>query len=748
MGCGAVLSEVGHQPWIIAAITAFGVALGILSLRLLLRRETAHRRLNHQYELLREQQEQLRARKLHFDAALNHMSEALCIFDSDQRLIVSNDRYAEIYGLRPDAIRPGMTMREIIDLRYQAGSLPAMSREDFDNWRNSIFVANSPSDTIVKHTNGRVYTIHHRPMANGGWIATHDDITEREELHSQLREQFEIMNQQKLQLTAKNFQFDTALNNISQGVCFFDGERRLLICNNRYLDMYDIDPPAVAPGITLSEIMDLRREAGTFAAMSEEDYHAWRNEVIMADSPTDTIVELMNGRVFEIHHRPMPDGGWVATHADITQQRRAEEQNQLMVRRLRAAQDELTSAVTAAEASNEAKSSFLANMSHEIRTPLNGILGMAQVLENDRLTTFQRESVRTILDSGQTLMTLLNDVLDLSKIEAGKLDILPIDGEVENVFLHLHKLFLPRALEKLITLDVKIDPAIPKLLKFDYVRIHQCVANLISNAVKFTNTGGVRVAVTIELADAGDYLISVAVSDTGIGINKEAAARLFSDFSQADASTTRQFGGSGLGLAISRKLARMMGGDVNLTSQPGKGSTFTLTFRASAASSAKLAPAALPQGDVPSAPLLGLKILLVDDNTINRSVARLLLAPSGVVVTEATNGREALDRLAEQQFDLVLLDVHMPVMDGLETIKHIRAGNAAWRDLPVIALTADAMTGDKERLLLMGMTGYTSKPIEQRALMHEIHRVLSTRAVPCNHTQRDGFGRAAPARSP
>ncbi len=733
-----VLSEVGHQPWIVAVFTAF--AMGILGLRFLLRRETIHRRLRGQFELLKERQEQLLAGNLQFEAALNHMSEALCIFDGEQRLIVSNNRYAEIYGLRPDAIRPGMTLPEIIDLRYRAGSLPAMSREEFDSWRTSIFVANSPSDTIVRHTNGRVYAIHHRPMASGGWIATHDDITEREELHSQLREQFEIMNEQKLQLAAKNLQFDTALNNISQGVCFFDGERRLLICNNRYLDMYDIDSAAVSPGSTLSEIMDLRRGAGTFAAMSEEDYHAWRNEVIMADSPTDTTVELMNGSVFEIHHQPMPDGGWVATHGDITQQRRAEEQNQLMVSRLRAAQDELKRAAAAAEASNEAKSSFLANMSHEIRTPLNGILGMAQVLENELLTNSQRESVRTILDSGQTLMTLLNDVLDLSKIEAGKLEILPIDGEVEHIFLHLHKLFLPRALEKLITLDVEIDPAIPKLLKFGYVRVHQCVANLISNAVKFTNIGGVRVAVTHELADAGDYLISVAVSDTGIGINKEAAARLFSDFSQADASTTRQFGGTGLGLAISRKLARMMGGDISLTSQPGKGSTFTLTFRASAASSAKFAPAALSQGDVLSAPLLGLKILLVDDNAINRSVARLLLAPSGVVVTEAANGREALDRLAEQEFDLVLLDVHMPVMDGPETIKHIRGDNAAWRDLPVIALTADAMSGDKERLLSMGMTGYTSKPIEQRALMHEIHRVLRTEEVPCNRTRREAFG--------
>ena len=230
--------------------------------------------------------------------------------------------------------------------------------------------------------------------------------------------------------------------------------------------------------------------------------------------------------------------------------------------------------------------------------------------------------------------------------------------------------------------------------------------------------------------DSDNYVISVAIADTGIGISKEAAARLFSEFSQADASTTRQFGGTGLGLAITRKLARMMGGDVTLTSQPGKGSTFTLSFRAPRRHPnwPIPVPEPLPEARTPTAALQGLKILLVDDNTINRSVARLLLAPSGVVVSEAETARRRWTRLAEQDFDLILLDVHMPVMDGMETIKHIRAAKCSWRDIPVIALTADAMSGDKERLLSLGMTGYASKPIEQRALIHEIHRVLSVAA--------------------
>jgi CheY-like chemotaxis protein len=269
------------------------------------------------------------------------------------------------------------------------------------------------------------------------------------------------------------------------------------------------------------------------------------------------------------------------------------------------------------------------------------------------------------------------------------------------------------------------------VLKFDYVRIHQCVANLISNAIKFTETGDVTVSVTHQPTDTGDDLISIAVADTGIGISQEAASRLFAEFSQADASTTRQFGGTGLGLAITRKLARMMGGDVSVASQLGRGSTFTLTFLASKASASSALPAPEPSPDnrAGSVSLQGLKILLVDDNAVNRSVARLLLAPSGVIITQAANGREALDRLAEAAFDLVLLDVHMPVMDGTETIKHIRATEEPWRDIPVIALTADAMAGDKARLLALGMSGYASKPIEQRVLIQEIQRVLSLAAV-------------------
>ena len=355
---------------------------------------------------------------------------------------------------------------------------------------------------------------------------------------------------------------------------------------------------------------------------------------------------------------------------------------------------EVESARDAAEAATRVKSEFLANMSHEIRTPLNGVLGMAQALESRPLDSETREMVATIRESGSNLMSILNDVLDLSKIEAGRLDIAPVDTSVLQA------------------------------LRFDPVRVRQCVLNLVSNAVKFTREGQVEIKLSVSPTGADRTLVTIEVSDTGIGMDDRTCARLFEAFSQADASTTRKFGGTGLGLAISRRLARMMGGDIVVYSRPGEGSVFVLTFLADAPIPIPVSTTS-PRLDASKAMRLrGARVLLTDDNAINRQVVRLFLQPQGAVITEASNGREALDALLRDNFDLVLLDVHMPVMDGLETIRRIRQSDAAWHGLPVIALTADAMAGDRERLLAIGMSGYVSKPIDQAQLLAAIAAFL------------------------
>jgi hypothetical protein len=389
--------------------------------------------------------------------------------------------------------------------------------------------------------------------------------------------------------------------------------------------------------------------------------------------------------------------------------------------------EEVEKARDEAEAATRAKSLFLANMSHEIRTPLNGVLGMTQALEATPLNPDARAMVSTIKESSATLMIIVNDVLDLSKIESGRMEIFPVDGRVADILESVQRLFRPEADEKGIGMSVSIDPSLPERLSFDPVRVRQCLSNLVSNAVKFTRQG--RVSIHASAApELGRTCVSIRVTDTGPGIDRKTQDRLFHAFTQADESTTRQFGGTGLGLTIARDLARLMGGDILVSSKPGEGAEFTFHFVADAASPVPKSRIASRESREAAAErhsrMRGARVLLTDDNTINRQVARLFLQPQGAVITEAVNGKEALDLLSTQPFDLVLLDCNMPVMDGMEAIARIRASGEPWSTLPVIALTANAMSGDRERLLALGMSGYVSKPIDRIELYAEIERVL------------------------
>ncbi len=364
------------------------------------------------------------------------------------------------------------------------------------------------------------------------------------------------------------------------------------------------------------------------------------------------------------------------------------------------------------EAASEAKSTFLATMSHELRTPLNGVLGMAHTLKKEPMSQTQAERVDTIIDSGNLLTALLNDVLDMSKIEAGKMEIAPVEDDLVHALHQTVRLFEPAAAKKGVTLRFEPAADIPDRLSFDPVRVRQCAVNLLNNAVKFTENGAITAAVRCEPAGKGQRVV-MTVTDSGIGMDDETVARLFAPFVQADASITRRFAGTGLGLSIVRRLARLMGGDVSVESAPAEGSTFTLTFLVDAApAEAGDAQEDAPQDDTS---IRQRRVLLVDDNPVNRQVAAIFLKELECDVVEAREGSEALERLAAGRFDLVLLDLHMPGMDGMETIARIRRARAAWSDVPVAALTADAMGGEREECLRAGMDSYIPKPFEPAA---------------------------------
>lgn len=396
------------------------------------------------------------------------------------------------------------------------------------------------------------------------------------------------------------------------------------------------------------------------------------------------------------------------------------------VREERDAQAKLQKALDKAEAATQMKSEFLANMSHEIRTPLNGVMGIAQVLSCTDLDGRQAEHVALIKDSGANLMSLLNDILDLSKVEAGKIDITPIDIDLRHKLSRVFKTYEALAREKSIDLQIIIAPHLPTSLRLDPVRLRQCLSNLLSNAIKFTEKGKVTVAIT-GAPKGACYELIMHVSDTGIGISSDKLDHIFDSFQQADGSTTRNFGGSGLGLTITRRLARLMAGDLSVVSKPGRGSIFTLRLMANTCQEKRMLkePSKEP---IPPKGFCGRRLLIVDDNLINRRVARSLLDVYGFDLHEAVDGLDALDKLAGSQFDLVLMDMHMPRLDGMGATKSLRESDGINKHIPVIALTANAMQGDRERYLAQGAQGYVSKPINERDLIREIGKVLTLSA--------------------
>jgi signal transduction histidine kinase/ActR/RegA family two-component response regulator len=379
---------------------------------------------------------------------------------------------------------------------------------------------------------------------------------------------------------------------------------------------------------------------------------------------------------------------------------------------LAAAHRDLEAQTQAAQAANQAKSAFLAMMSHELRTPMNGVLGMAHALGRTELSDQQARFVDTLLRSGGGLMTILNDVLDLAKIEAGKFDIETRAFDLRQTLTRTCDLWRPAAEEKGLRFSCDIAPEVPDWVRGDDARLRQILQNLLSNAVKFTAAGAVR----LEVAMRGDAVL-FSVIDTGPGLDEETQGRLFQGFTQADSTVARRFGGTGLGLAISRELARLMGGDVTLTSRLGYGARFELRLPMAAAT---------PEGQVRSADPAGLerdlRVLVVDDNPTNQEVARALLSAIGVDVETAGGGEESLAALTAARFDLVLMDIHMPGMNGVEALAAIRAGGYA--ALPVVALTADAMAGERDRLLALGFDGYVSKPIDPAELISALGAAL------------------------
>jgi len=506
----------------------------------------------------------------------------------------------------------------------------------------------------------------------------------------------------------------TLINSTPDIVCFKDGQGRWMEANRSILDLFELNG-ADYRGKTDEELagqtQPLFKEA--FDYCRKTDAETWarlkpsrKEEILPTASGEPRTFDLIKVPVVQDDGRPM---GLVLLGRDITERKKAE--------------DGLLKAKEEAEAANRSKSEFLANMSHEIRTPLNGILGMLELLKTTDVNQEQEEYVVNAMQASRRLTRLLSDILDLSRVEAGRLLISREPFNFSEVMASVEHLFAPAARQKGLDLSFNVDPDIPDNLSGDAVRLQQVLSNLVGNAVKFTDKGEIRVeAHSLTPCGEGECRVLFSVSDTGIGMPDDKLDKLFDAFTQAEHYYARRYQGAGLGLAITRQLVSLMGGTMSVSTEEGRGTTFTFSIALTLAAQ----ESAAPQEALSPMPHMGLRVLLAEDDAISAFATKRLLEKIGCVITLAESGRQALHALAENEFDVVLMDVQMPNMDGLEATRAIRGGGAGEdrAQVPIVALTAYAMAGDRERFMDAGMDDYLAKPLESRALMEVLARLF------------------------
>ena len=628
------------------------------------------------------QAEQRRADALErLQLSLDMAPAGLAFFGPDDRLCTWNDLYAEIACSNGVDLAKGMLFQDIL-VQIRPTYVAARDKHGRRQWTEDRLTARASGASIEQaRQDGRWYQFDDRRMPDGGTASVIVDVSELK--------------------TKETF--------------------NRAIFDNNAAPMWIVDPVTLDFLQVNEEALSLfgwsREEFATMSVLdvlSECEHDLFRHELSSAEEkhyrPTRPW-KFRSRSGGELFIRPFAsslrgiDGKTVlvAPPPDVTAKVLADRKLATNTRALKAAKKR-------AETASRAKSEFLAMMSHELRTPLNGVLGMSQALQGAGLPPEQETQVDTIVRSGQALTAILNDILDLSKIESGRMDLDVKTLNIRTLVQNSCELWFQVAEDKGLKFEIDLEADVPEWFAAGGLRVRQIILNLVSNAIKFTSEG--QVSLRLARADAG---VVLTVEDSGCGISASAQKRLFQPFEQLDAGTARSHGGTGLGLAITRKLCEMMNGEVTVSSRPGQGTVMTVTLPLKPTSP----PEAIAPQDENTLPA-DLTILVAEDNTTNQAVIRALLGSLGCHVTVVDNGFDALEAHRSSQFDLVLMDVHMPIMDGIAAVRAIRRGEAGDHTIPIIALTADAMISEREQFLANGFDYYVAKPIEAGKLFQTI----------------------------
>ncbi|MBX7124694.1 MAG: PAS domain S-box protein [Cyclobacteriaceae bacterium] len=641
-------------------------------------------------KLIREIRETNELKQVVFDT----VSDSVITFDAQGQIIFCNDATTELFGYSAEELK-GRTLRSLLQIQHEDGLAILLSGLKSAGAQLS---RRAPIELEVVHKDGR-----HIPVE----VSLGETVTTGVRIFTAIIRDISARVASESMLKSANKRLENLIQTLKAGLLVEDETRHIILANQTFCEMFGIPAqPHQMVGLDCSnsseESKDLFVNPAEFVSRIDELLK--RREVVSAEE-----LHLNDGRTFARDYVPIfvdnQYRGHLWLYRDISETKRIEQ--------------DLIHAKLLAEESMNAKQDFLARMSHELRTPIHGVLGLTNLMAAQSLTDDSREYLRGIKSSGEHLLAIINDILDLAKIEAGKLKLQQVEFRPADIFRSLVSNFASLAEAKAIRLEISYDPGIPEVLVGDPVRLNQVLMNIVSNAIKFTERGSVVLNAALTSRNNHRAYLKIIVKDTGVGIPPANLEAIFESFNQGDRHTAVKFGGTGLGLSIVKQLLELFGGHVTVTSEVGKGSTFTVELDFGIGTTAPQQSSAVWDHHLN---FPGKKVLLVEDNMINQIVARKTLEKWLIQVDVAGNGREALERLrAQQDYDLIIMDVQMPEMDGFETTRAIRSDfKEPVRSLPIMAMTASVLYDPMERSKEAGMNDYISKPFNVDELNNKL----------------------------